>query len=156
MIKLQTSPQAVSHTLEALSATLNIIRIQIAEVLVSNSSFSASSSNAGAFLGTFSEIYYGCIMKIVKSSINDVNVTAPQNFGLVIGYQYSSYSVSTSLSQGNNYINNIKQQNCVNFANTCNIFTNTRKLIHWITESQQLHKTTGNNRSKSIHLHQIM
>ncbi|CAL5983927.1 Hypothetical_protein [Hexamita inflata] len=31
-----------------------------------------------------------------------------------------------------------------------------RKLIHWITESQQLHKIPSNNRSKSVHLHQIM
>ncbi|CAL6099093.1 Conserved_hypothetical protein [Hexamita inflata] len=127
-----SNDQAINVTVSGVTHAGGIIgyaeynsNIQIAEVLISNSSFSASSSNAGAFLGTFSEIYYGCIMKIVKSSIYNITINSPQNAGLIVGYQYPSYSVSTSLSQGNNYINNIKQQNCVNFANTCNIFTNT-------------------------------
>ncbi|CAL6086534.1 type_II secretion system protein [Hexamita inflata] len=98
--------------------------IIISEGSVQNSTFSASSSNAGAYLGTFSSNYQGGTMKIVKSNINKVNVTTPSSFGMIVGYRYPAYSVSTSMPYGDNFVNGVKQPNCVNFASTCDASTN--------------------------------
>lgn len=63
-------------------------------------------------------------MKIVKSNINKVNVTTPSSFGMIVGYRYPAYSVSTSMPYGDNFVNGVKQPNCVNFASTCDASTN--------------------------------
>ncbi|CAL6029436.1 Conserved_hypothetical protein [Hexamita inflata] len=93
--------------------------IMISEGSVENSTYSASGSNAGAYLGTFSTVYSGCTMKIINSNIKFVQIQSPSNAGLIVGYRYPTYTVQSSISEGENYVNNIKQKNCQNFLTTC-------------------------------------
>ncbi|CAL6110565.1 Conserved_hypothetical protein [Hexamita inflata] len=93
--------------------------IVFSDSLVSNSSIIGTSSNAGGFIGTFSQNYYACTLKIVTSKISSIKVSSPTNFGIAVGYKYPAYSVANSILEGENYVNNVKQFNCVNFATTC-------------------------------------
>ncbi|CAL6029422.1 carboxypeptidase_regulatory-like domain-containing protein [Hexamita inflata] len=93
--------------------------IVISDCLISNSSIIGTSSNAGGLIGTFSTIYTSCILKIVTSKISSVKVMSPTNFGLTVGYKYPAFTVVNSILEGENYLNNVKQFNCANFATTC-------------------------------------
>ncbi|CAL6045598.1 Conserved_hypothetical protein [Hexamita inflata] len=93
--------------------------IVFSDSLICNSSIIGTSSNAGGFIGTFSTIYSGCTLKIVTSKISSVKVMSPTNFGLTVGYKYPSFTVVNSILEGENYLNNVKQFNCANFATTC-------------------------------------
>ncbi|CAL6053062.1 Hypothetical_protein [Hexamita inflata] len=93
--------------------------IVISEGILTSDSVTATSSNAGGFIGTFSQNYYACTLKIVTSRISYVKVTSPSNFGIAVGYKYPAFTVSTSILRGENYVNSVKISNCPNYAASC-------------------------------------
>ncbi|CAL6091863.1 Hypothetical_protein [Hexamita inflata] len=95
------------------------IIIIISEGVVNSLIIAATSSKAGGFIGTFGQTGYGGTLKIVTSMINGVKVISPSYAGIAVGCKYPTYSVSTSVLRGFNYVNNIKISNCQNFANSC-------------------------------------
>ncbi|CAL5970339.1 Conserved_hypothetical protein [Hexamita inflata] len=100
--------------------------LMISEVIVSNSNISSPGGSVGGFIGCFGRQSEILNMKLVTSKINSITITCTGSCGLFMGLVPGgpTYTVSTSMSYGDNYINNNKRQNCANFAATCNLSTN--------------------------------
>ncbi|CAL6087189.1 Hypothetical_protein [Hexamita inflata] len=89
--------------------------LQLQNTSVLNSNIYCQVLAAGAFVGYSSS----SIIIISNSIINNVNISSQTYFGLLIGQILGSTNILTinnSYSFGNNYINDILQQNCAAFA----------------------------------------
>ncbi|CAL6077520.1 Hypothetical_protein [Hexamita inflata] len=78
---------------------------------VHNSNFSSYVSGSASFIG-FSGT---ATIEIDNSAVSCVRIVAPEDFGIVFGSQRdinNSIIVRNSFSAGDNYINNVKSQNC--------------------------------------------
>ncbi|CAL6055238.1 Conserved_hypothetical protein [Hexamita inflata] len=90
------------------------MNIVLSDCLVVNNSIKASSNAAGNLVGiTYSSV------RIIISKIVTCTVSAVSNAQLAIGYSTAAHMISTSVSEGDNYVNGIKQAMCLNFANAC-------------------------------------
>ncbi|CAL5992163.1 Parallel_beta-helix repeat [Hexamita inflata] len=91
--------------------------VQISDCLVSNTTLVSSDTMVGTLVGGLFSYY----LKIVTSQIRQINISSARSdyAGLAVGYAYFQYLVMQSMSYGDNFINAVRQQNCLNFAASC-------------------------------------
>ncbi|CAL6109375.1 Hypothetical_protein [Hexamita inflata] len=89
--------------------------VQISDCLVQNTTVISTTSMAGGLVGAIYTYY----VKIVTSRIQSINISSADYVGLAVGYNQFQYIVLQSMPYGDNYINSILKQNCLNFAVTC-------------------------------------
>ncbi|CAL6109373.1 Parallel_beta-helix repeat [Hexamita inflata] len=89
--------------------------VQISDCLVQNTTVISTTSMAGGLVGAMYTYY----VKIVTSRIQSINISSADYVGLAVGYNQFQYIVLQSMPYGDNYINSILKQNCLNFAATC-------------------------------------
>ncbi|CAL6049464.1 The_GLUG motif protein [Hexamita inflata] len=86
---------------------------------VRNTSVSSSGGYTGGLVGYYASSIHDLYIK--ASTVSSVSITSKASAGIVAGKSLlSSYSVSTSGSEGVNSINNVVQANCDSFVFTAN------------------------------------
>ncbi|CAL6091139.1 Conserved_hypothetical protein [Hexamita inflata] len=93
----------------------------VQNVTVQYTNVTCSDFGAGGLFGYAS----ASSLAILNTTINSVRVSGARNFGVIIGMFAGeiSLNIQNSKSIGNNYINNVKQVNCVSFTNVNNSVT---------------------------------
>ncbi|CAL5992171.1 Hypothetical_protein [Hexamita inflata] len=88
--------------------------LTISDGLIFNNSIIATSQMAGGFIGA---AYGAHNVRIVISKIVQTTITTPQYYSMSVGYvTTSTIIITTSVSEGDNFINGAKQQNCLNYV----------------------------------------
>ncbi|CAL5992167.1 Hypothetical_protein [Hexamita inflata] len=88
--------------------------LTISDGLIFNNSIIATQQMAGGFIGA---AYGAHNVRIVISKIVQTTITTPQYYSMSVGYvTTSTIIITTSVSEGDNFINGAKQQNCLNYV----------------------------------------
>ncbi|CAL6017376.1 Conserved_hypothetical protein [Hexamita inflata] len=95
------------------SGEYEYVQLYIQNASVQNLSIACSADGAGGFVGQV----WMADLNIADSTINSISIQSPSNFGLLVGFnQNNMVQVVNTQSIGNNYLNNIFQQNCVLYS----------------------------------------
>ncbi|CAL6011700.1 Hypothetical_protein [Hexamita inflata] len=88
--------------------------VTISDGLIFNNSIIATTQIAGGFIGATYNTYN---VRIVISKLIQTTITTPLYYSMTIGYvTASTVIITTSVSEGDNFINGVKQQNCLNYV----------------------------------------
>ncbi|CAL6110216.1 autotransporter-associated_beta strand repeat-containing protein [Hexamita inflata] len=88
--------------------------VTISDGLIFNNSIIATTQIAGGFIGAAYSTYN---VRIVISKLIQTTITTPLYYSMTIGYvTASTVIITTSVSEGDNFINGVKQQNCLNYV----------------------------------------
>ncbi|CAL6015408.1 Hypothetical_protein [Hexamita inflata] len=97
-----------------LIGAVGYLNISLTNITVQHTNVTSFTNGTGGMIG----YVYSCSIVIKDSTINTVSLVAQKIYGIVLGVDagYNTLNIQNSKSVGNNYINNVLQENCGSFT----------------------------------------